>query len=527
MAPDRDNEADSVSEAADRATKRRLISRRQFLVGSGGGLAALALAGYAGYRWPRSATTAPATTTTTAPEPAASATQTFVTRPDLVPPRVKLTRFRGWQADGSPRFILLSPRNYIAGAPGQAGLMIMDRTGRLVWFQPLTSAAPFDLQAQSYRGRSVLTWWQGQVVDGYGVGAGQMANASYAHLGTVQAGASLKADLHELQLTPEGTALVTAYAEVPADLSSVGGPSKGKVLAGHAQEIDLATGKLVHDWDSLSHVSLDESYLAAPRTTGDGPYDYFHINSISLTPDGNLLVSSRNTWTLYKVDRTSGKVLWRLNGKRSDFKVAKEAQFYWQHHSRYHGQSQISVFDDGSYPAEEQQSRGLVLDVDTKAMTVGLQQAYVHPAGFLAANQGSVQVLDDGRVFVGWGNQPYFSEFAPDGTLLLDGEFPIGYHSYRAFCQDWKADPPGRPAVAAVSDPASGSVVYASWNGATDIDRWTVLTGKEATALEAVGSQAWSGFETEIAVNASGPYFAVVAEDVNGHELGRSPVTKT
>ena len=134
-------------------------------------------------------------------------------------------------------------------------------------------------------------------------------------------------------------------------------------------------------------------------------------------------------------------------------------------------------------------------------MTATLKQSYTHPAGLAAANQGSMQVLDDGRVLVGWGNLPYFSEFAADGTLLLDGQFPVGDQSYRAFTADWAGHPADKPAAAARVNPAGGSVVYASWNGATELDTWTVLAGKTAGELAKAGSQRRAGFETTITVN--------------------------
>jgi len=135
-------------------------------------------------------------------------------------------------------------------------------------------------------------------------------------------------------------------------------------------------------------------------------------------------------------------------------------------------------------------------------------------------------VLADGRVLVGWGNLPYFSEFAADGTLLLDGQFPIGDQSYRVFTADWTGHPADRPAVAARVNPAGGSVVYASWNGATELDTWTVLAGTTAGALAKAGSQRRAGFETAITVNTKGPYFAAAAEDASGRVLARSATVR-
>ena len=162
--------------------------------------------------------------------------------------------------------------------------------------------------------------------------------------------------------------------------------------------------------------------------------------------------------------------------------------------------------------------------MDAKGKHVSLKQAYNNPAGFTATNQGSVQLLADGRVFVGWGDQPYFSEFAPDGTLLMDGQLPLNVQSYRAFTYDWTGKPPEPPQVAVRANTAGGFVVYASWNGATEVQRWMVLAGNVASRLEPVGSQGWADFETAIAVNSAGPKFCAVALDSGGKELGRSSV---
>ncbi|MGH9104308.1 MAG: arylsulfotransferase family protein [Acidimicrobiales bacterium] len=521
MTPD-DATADGAGEGAGQSQSRpgakaAAYGRRQFLARAGGGVVALGLAGLVGYEWPHGSGPQATAKVPEVRGGGPSSVEYFFTRPDLVPPRVKVTRYaRG--IGRAPSYIFLAARNYISGAPGQAGLMIVDRRGRLVWFKPL-QAAPFDFNEQSYRGRPVLTWWEGKVVYDYGMGTGEMADGSYRRQRPLHAGDGLRADLHELQLTKAGTVLLTAYQGVDADLSSRGGPRKGRVVSGHAQEIDIATGKVLLDWDSLGHVGLDESYQRVHRT---GEWDYFHINSIDEMPDGNLLISARNTWALYKVDRSNGKVIWRLNGKRSDFTMGPGARFFWQHDGRAHGTSKLSVFDDGASPREERQSRGLLLRVDDRSMHVGLEQAYLHPAGFLAANQGNVQVLPGGRVFVGWGDQPYFSEFAPDGSLLLDGQLPIGYHSYRAYLRDWVGKPSEPPVAAARHNPAGGAVVYASWNGATAVRRWTALAGKDRASLAPVGSEDWDGFETAIAVSSSGPYYAVAAVDASGAELGRS-----
>jgi hypothetical protein len=174
----------------------------------------------------------------------------------------------------------------------------------------------------------------------------------------------------------------------------------------------------------------------------------------------------------------------------------------------------------------EKQSRAFVLHVDTGAMRVTLRRAYAHPAGLLADNQGSMQLLPDGRAFVGWGAQPYFSEFAEGGELLLNGQFPLNDQSYRAFTAGWSGHSPDRPAVVVPPARPAARAVHVSWNGATEVETWAVLAGQNPSALAAAGSQRRAGFETMISVNSEGPYFAVTAHDSNGRPLGRSATVK-
>jgi hypothetical protein len=511
-------------------------TRRQVLQRGGAaaaGVAGLGLAGVAGYAWPhpKPADSNPPARAKPAPAKPAPAddgnVDYFVTRSDLHPPVVRVTQVAGAAGASQPPYIFIAPRGYLATSVGTSGLMIVDRDGRLVWFGSPIGGTPLNFATQQYRGQPVLTWSAGYVnAAGITYGTSYIADSSYRVIATVKAGDGAETDLHEFNLTPQGTALVTAHRQVSADLSALGGPAKGSVLSSIAQEIDVATGKVLFEWNSLDHVGLGESHQSLVGGTANAPYDYFHINSISLAPDGDLLISSRNTWTIYKVARPSGAITWRLGGKKSDFTSGPGAAFSWQHDVRMPEPDLITVFDNASSPPEEPQSRALLLDVDTTAMRVTLKHAYAHPAGLLADNQGSVQLLPDGRVFVGWGAQPYFSEFASNGELLLDGELPVDDQSYRAFTLAWSGRPSGQPAVVVRRNPARGSAVYVSWNGATDVETWAVLAGRTPSALAAAGSQQRHGFETTISVNSEGPYFAVTAHDATGRLLGRSATVR-
>jgi Arylsulfotransferase (ASST) len=511
-------------------------TRRQFLALSAGA-ATVGLAGLVGYELPKPArksaapppeappagSSAPTTPTT---EYNANEAHFFYSRPDLQPPRVTVVRrpshpFVRGQDEG---LVLLTPKAYVPPGPGQPGLMVVQADGRLRWFLP-TDDAPFDLQFQELNGKPVLTWWEGKVTNGTGAGEGVIADLSYKELGRIRTVDGLAPDLHELVITPQGTALMTAYHPVAADLSSVGGPKNGFVLGAVAMEVDVATNKLLHRWESVDHVGVDETYQMLPKGQGteNTPFDYFHINSITLSPDGDLLISSRNTWALYKVGRTSGEVVWRMNGKKSDFEMGKGSEFYWQHTARYHGANQITLFDDGASPAEEARSRAIVLSVDESAKKVTLEKAFVHPARLLVPNQGSIQMLEDGGALVGWGAHPYFSHFSADGDLVLDARLPTNVQSYRAFSARFVGQPADRPAVAIEDDTVGGKTVYVSWNGSTEVAAWEVLGGP-AGQLKQLALADWADFETAISVNSTGPHFQVLALDRAGNKIGSSEV---
>src|SRR5205085_5154966 len=219
------------------------------------------------------------------------------------------------------------------------------------------------------------TWWEGIVVDYFGQGEGVVADTSYREIARVRPANGRRMDLHEFRLTPEGTALFTCFPEtVHVDVSSLGGPSDLQVLQSVVQEIDVRTGRLLLEWRSLDHIHPSESYN--PMGV---PWDYVHANSVAVTADGHLLISCRETWSLCKVDRRTGEIIWRLGGKRSDFAMGPDAQFSFQHHAQPVGRT-ITVFDNASDGKNRPrpQSRAILLDVDEARRTARLGRSYTH-----------------------------------------------------------------------------------------------------------------------------------------------------
>ncbi len=454
------------------------------------------------------------------PEPihpgTAASEQHFHSRPDLRPPVVSVTASSPAVAPGD---IFVAPYT----GPGQAGPMILGPSGGLLWFKPLsryTSAT--NLRVQQYAGQPVLTWWQGDIsIHGFGTGEDVIYSSAYAQLASVRGGNGHPPDLHDFVLTGQGTALVTSYFPVLCDLSAYGGAADGGLTDGLMQEVDVRTGLVMYEWTSLDHVPVSDSYNSLVHSSTRFPYDYFHINSINLDRDGSLMISARNTWTVYDLNAATGQIDWQLGGKHSSFKGASSTRTAYQHDPRELPDGAISIFDNGSSPTVHPQSRAIVLSLNPQTGTATLVSQLTHTPGLVSESQGDAQLLANGDWFIGWGQEPFFSELSPSGQDLFDAHFPPHTQSYRSLRLPWSGVPEHVPALA-----YAGGSDYASWNGATGVASWRLLAGGSSSvrSLHAILTVARSGFETALKVPGGtvGPYVAVQALDASGRVLASS-----
>jgi hypothetical protein len=475
---------------------------------------------------PGAADVTESTRLSSAPAPAPKEYQSFHSLPQLRPPDVTVSSTDRTATGGD---LFLAPYSGV----GQYGPMILGEHGELVWFKSLSPAGTraANLRVQEYEGKPALTWWQDPLVaDGSRTAGEVIANSAYQTIAIVRAGNGYQPDLHEFQITPQGTALITVYDAIDCNLSAVGGPRDGAVADTLLQEIDLKTGLVMYEWHSLDHVPLTSSYASAAPTSKGEPFDYFHINSIDVEQDGDLLVDSRNTWAAYDVDAKTGQVRWELGGKHSSFKLGRGATPAWQHDAIQQPNGAITFFDNGATPVVHPQSRAIELALDTANMTATLVRSYEHSKPLVAGSQGNVQALANGDWIVGWGQAGYLSEVNPAGQVLFNAHLPPGWESYRTFALPWSGQPAEPPTLALASAPAgaAGTVVYASWNGASEVSSWRVLAGSSPGSLAPVATAPKSGFETAITtpVSESGRYVAVQALNGAGAVIGVSATTK-
>jgi hypothetical protein len=451
----------------------------------------------------------------------AATTHSFVTQPSFHPPTINMV---GSNPDNAAGNIYLDAQN-----SGQNAPYILDRATNLLWYHPTSGArgghgpGAFDVRIQTYQGKPYLTYWLGRVniPPGDGTGVGVMLNEHYQRVHTVTAGAGYQhngLDLHEFHVEPDGTAFVTVYAPVHANLRSVGGPANGIVYDSIAQQINIATNRVVWEWDPLKHVPVNASYLHY----NGGAYDYFHMNSIQELGNGHILISARHTWAVYSINKQTGNIDWALGGRHSTFFRDRGSHVYWQHDAEMHNNGLLTVFDNGTNGGfhNESQSRAVAIHLNFATKHATLVHAYLHSPPVLAASMGETQLLFNNNVFVGWGASPTFSEYTQAGTQLYKAWFHSPVDSYRGFrFNNFVGQPTGPPAIAVRKSSTAGKdKVFASWNGSTQVARWRVLAGSSAGSLHQVATKAWKAFETTIQV-AKAKFFEVEALDAHGNVL--------
>ena len=457
---------------------------------------------------------------------------TFVSAPNLHPPKISTDVPTSAKQLAPGYFMVANFKNLSMTQPlvGQGGPLILDRNLQPVLFDPAPDDVySLNLAAQTLQGKPVLSWWEGDITPVGAVLSGEdlVVNQHYRTVATLEGADGWTLSPHEFLIRGDD-AWVTAYKNVPMNLSAEGGSADGTLVDSAVQEYSLKTHALLFSWDAAAHIPLADSETRPAPAPAVTPWDAYHVNSINLTSDGMFVASMRSTWAAYLVDIRTGSIVWTLGGKASSFTVAANAQFQWQHDVDLQPGGEVSLFDDaccavigqGVFAPPSGPSRGLVLKLNTTTHTATLIAQYTH-SGLETSTQGSMQILSNGNVLVGWGQQPWFSEYSKSGKLLFDARFPDPDISYRTYLEPWVGTPYFPPSGAARK--VKGKVtVYASWDGATQVVAWRVMAGSSAKHMSSVVTTSKRGFETAIKLKTGHKVYEVRALDAKGHVIGTS-----
>lgn len=424
-------------------------------------------------------------------------------------PTITVTTPASGTADG---YVFISP---FPGVPATTSyLIIADNSGQPIYYEKLGLAADFKVQSNG-----LLTYWEG-IFTAAGIGGGTYyaMDNSYKIVDTYQAGNGYQADLHDLQLLPNGHALLIIYDNQTVDMSQIaaGGNPSATVTGLIVQELDTLKN-VVFEWRSWDHFLITDTYVSLTTPL----VDYVHGNAVEVDTDGNLLVSSRHLSEITKISRQTGDIIWRLGGKNNQFTFVNDTPPYfdYQHDIRRLPNGNITLFDNRTNLSPEY-SRAIEYELDEETKIATLAWEYRNTPDTYAVAMGNIQRLSNGSSLIGWGTGQQVTEVKPDGTKAFElalGSFDM---SYRAFRYPWRGYPTTQPALVSQIATSTVTLTY-SWNGATDIAYYRIYAGDDPHSMTLVGTQIKRGFETQTILpgNSTGcRYFRVMPVDILGRE---------
>ncbi len=302
-------------------------------------------------------------------------------------------------------------------------LMVLDSLARPLYYQK-TTASCLDFKRQP---DGTYTYFDG------GLGGFVQLDSSFQNqIGFYFAGGGYDTDVHDLQLLPDGHALLLADDREEYNMAALvpGGDSTATVIGNIIQELD-PEGNVVFQWRSWDNFSITDASLVDFTATLVDPV---HMNSLTLDSDGNIILSSRHLDEITKIDRRTGAIIWRLGGRHNQFTLLGDTLWFsHQHAARILANGDLTLFDNGNGHTP-QFSRAMEYALDTTAKTVRRVWQFVHSPTIFGSAMGYVQRLDDGNTLIGWGaTNPSVSEVTPSGQVEYELSLPPGVYSYRAY----------------------------------------------------------------------------------------------
>ncbi len=454
----------------------------------------------------------------------ASPTGEYQSRPDIYAPTLTTN------GEDLPGLLLTTP-NPDTNQADSTGV-IYDEDGEVVWFG---DAGPnngyFDMEPITYQGEPALLLWDGTHMSQPGQEPSRryvVLDSSYEEVATFQMKNGFPTDSHDIEFSADGShVMMMSYEPVQYDLSPWGGPADAQVVDAVVQEQNVETGEVTFEWSALDHIPLDESQIDLSRPDPMGVFDVYHMNSLEYDTDGNLLISSRSTSTVYKLDENTGEIIWRFGGKNNDFAFdSPEDMPAFQHDARRLPDGTLSVFDNGTQEDPEG-SRGASYELDEESLTAELVEELIPESPIFAAFAGSNRQQDNGDHLITFGNTGIIAEFE-DGQEGFTGELEDGFMSYRAEVADWQGRPTTKPdAVLGEAAEDGSQTMYMSWNGATNVEGWLIEAGSSEDDLDVVGIARDRGFETgaEFTPDEDDQVYKITALGRFGQPLSSTTVT--
>ncbi|KAL7920254.1 Arylsulfotransferase domain-containing protein [Trichoderma austrokoningii] len=471
---------------------------------------------------------------------------TYISRPDLKPAVPECTTYRkSLVSPGSwfhAPFDALNTPDTHSYLPGQFGPHIFDNHGELIWSGALlfNRSNVYDFRKIRYRGSDALSLIAGDVgPTATATGVGFILNSSYEIVKTIYArdGEQLvHIDMHEFNVIDDGnSALVIIAKKSLTGESTLPDNTNATVRNNGFQEIETETNRIIFQWWAYDHVPASDSPYAPAE-------DVYHINSVKKTPRGHYLVSMRHQSTVFLISSDDGSIIWQLGGPHSSFLHTDGFNFSSQHDAQVYSQNEthtvISLLDnasDGVLITAECSSALLISLATAEApMIATVIQKLDRPDGLLTDRRGNIQLLENENLLVSWSESGYTSEFSPNGILVQQVRSPYErFAEYRQYKFNWKASLHVSEPIAfsthvygATKDTAT-TVLYASWNGATEVKSWNFYSSESSERVQRpslIAKVAKRGFETVAMITGQHSFIFVEAVSKDGTSLRNSTI---
>ena len=314
-------------------------------------------------------------------------------------------------------------------------LLITDNYAIPIFYRQLDFAA-IDFKEQN---NGFLTYFDYKVFKFYEL------DSSYTKIDSFYCGNGYQTDPHELQLLPNGHALLIGddFEEVDMDTVIQGGDSSAVVMGNIIQELDQ-NKNVVFQWRTWDHYQITDATPDIDLT--DSLIDYVHCNAIEEDTDGNILISCRHLDEVTKINRQTGDIIWRWGGeycKNNQFTFVNDPEgFSHQHDIRRIANGDLTLFDDGNLH-NPPHTRVCEYQMDELQKTATLVWEYQNNPITFSLAMGNIERLSDGNSFIGWGynfEAPGISEVTSSGTIEWAASFLSSTYNYRTFRFNWRTN---------------------------------------------------------------------------------------
>ena len=338
-------------------------------------------------------------------------------------------------------------------------IMMLEDDGTPFYYKKLPDDYAYDFKVQPNGMFSYAQFVEHFTYTGGGNVKHMLMDNSFTVVDSFQMGNGYAAEAHDFKLLSNGNALLFGYDLQPMDLTEFGGYPNALVAGAVVQELDREKN-VIFQWRSWDHYAFSDTYF---KRITNSAFDPVHINSITQSNDGHILVTSNGLQELTKINRQTGEIIWRFGGKNNQFSYVNEnAEFTGGLHNVSQLENgHVTFFDNPQTPTGN--ARAVEYNLDEENLTATLVWEYVPEPAVHGFRRGSVQRLPNGNTIIGWGSASdadslAVTEVTPDNQIVFQLYFEHeGLSSYRAFRFPF---PDGTPALTAAQFEVSQGNTY-------------------------------------------------------------------